>query len=95
MVVATLQNNVKSLPNDREAYMIGAPEQDALDWAALMLRTTVEEGSDAWKWAGHILAGQVISEDRRQRLEKAFFRAPRVRIADSWTYNNLVSTLTA
>lgn len=86
-----LQANMRSLPLDREVYVVGQLEEDALDWAALMLCATTEEGSDAWNWAERISQSTgldtltLIPERRQKVLERAFFKIPTSReVDDAW-----------
>jgi hypothetical protein len=76
--------NVRSLPANRDVYVSGQPEEDALEWAACMLRATTERGSDAWIWADRMLESGdgLIADDRRIRLEMAFFEIPRRLVTD-------------
>jgi len=86
--VLQLQANLGSLSPDRGTYVLGEPEEDALDWAACIICATTEKGSDAWKWADRILRCTngtrltLMSENRRTLLEKTFFEIPRARIVE-------------
>lgn len=82
LTVIGLQAHVRLLPARRKAYVSSQLEEDALDWAALMLCATTVKGSDTWKWADRILNTDSIqftlmSEDRQKLLEEAFFKLPR------------------
>lgn len=77
-VEINLRAHIRSFPRNRDFYVLGEQEEDALDWAALMLRATTESTGDAWTWAAQILyTTTMISEHRQKLLEKAFFPIPK------------------
>ena len=77
-VEVNLRAHIRSFPRNRDFYVLGEPEENALDWAALILRATTESTSDAWTWAAQMLyTTTMISEHRQMLLEKAFFPIPR------------------
>jgi hypothetical protein len=70
------------LPTNREVFVLGQPEEDALDWASLMMCATTKKSSGGWTWADRMLKRMgpdqtvVMSGDRIKVLGKAFIEIP-------------------
>jgi hypothetical protein len=62
--------------------VLGQPEEDALDWASLMMCATTKKSSGGWTWADRMLKRMgpdqtvVMSGDRIKVLGKAFIEIP-------------------
>lgn len=76
-VEVNLQAHIRTFPRNRDFYVLDKSEENALDWASLMLRATTESTSGAWTWAAQILYATTITTETKQRLlEEIFFKIP-------------------
>ena len=73
-----IQLHARSFPQGRELYYGDAPQENALDWAALALKSTADKGTTAWTWANRrIITGNAnLLEAERCKLEKKFLNIP-------------------
>ena len=52
-------------------------DTDLTDWTCLMLRATTGKNTASWHWADAQLQKRIMSDDRREKLEKDFISIPR------------------
>ena len=68
------QLHARSFPSGRGMYSEGSPEEDSLDWAALVLRATTNRDSTTWNWANQRInsgsAGLVLGSNVSELQEK-------------------------
>jgi hypothetical protein len=77
-VEMSMQLHARSFPPGRELYYGNTPQENALDWAALALRSTIGKGTTAWTWANRrITTGNAsLLEAERCELEQKFLNIP-------------------
>jgi hypothetical protein len=76
IVEMALQAHARSFPSARGA---ARDEEEAMDWAALVLYSTIDQGSAAWTWAIDRMVnapGDVFADSRQRELQEAFFTIP-------------------
>jgi len=77
-VEISMQLHARSFPPGRELCYGNSPQENALDWAALALRSTTGKGTTAWTWANRrITTGNAsLLEAERCKLEEKFLNIP-------------------
>lgn len=75
IVELSIQAHARSFPPGRTSACSESLEEEALDWAALVVCLNMQEGSIAWTWANkriRLATGELFTKSYQRKLEKNF-----------------------